>query len=270
MQDSDDSVVSAWRLNAFVAGVLVLGALTPSLGRVHANAREEVVAISRAMCQEMRRRHVMRAAAPIPCARLRLVRFGYLGFDGKMHDDGEIVVLDAVADSVLDIFRSLRAMKFPVAKARPMTAYGGDDNVAMADDNTSAFNDRAIAGVNALSMHAYGLAIDINPVQNPTVRRARTFRPLSGARYTNRRHVRPGMAERAVDVFADNGFVVWGGRWIHPDYQHFQVDRGIAGRLVGLPPSQARAAFKRYIERYRHCRQRSSRAQCRRVVGSRP
>jgi hypothetical protein len=46
--------------------------------------------------------------------------------------------------------------------------YSGDDDRSMAANNTSAFNCRKVAGTSKWSEHAYGRAIDVNPVQNPT------------------------------------------------------------------------------------------------------
>ena len=44
--------------------------------------------------------------------------------------------------------------------------YGADDHRSMAADNTSGFNCRFVAGTQRWSMHAYGLAVDLNPVEN--------------------------------------------------------------------------------------------------------
>ena len=47
---------------------------------------------------------------------------------------------------------------------------GGDDDALMAADMTSAFNCRTVSGTTTWSTHAYGTAVDINPVENPYVR----------------------------------------------------------------------------------------------------
>jgi hypothetical protein len=121
----------------------------------------------------------------------------------------------------------------------------------------------------AVSLHAYGLAIDINPIQNPYVVRTGevlTFQPPTGAEYANRlndrpwKEARPGMAEAVIDVFAENGFLIWGGYWDNPiDYQHFQVGRKMAERLARVSPPEAEMIFSRLVERYRACRQTLSR-----------
>src|SRR2546423_5276976 len=128
--------------------------------------------ISPALCENMKIHKVLTAEAPIGCARLNLVTFRYFGFDGRIHDDGEVVVMDAAAPHVLGIFAKLEEMRFPIAKAKLMDHYDGNDDASMADDNTSAFNGRKIVGGSSISLHAYGLAIDVNPIQNPFVRRS--------------------------------------------------------------------------------------------------
>ena len=100
----------------------------------------------------------------------------------------------------------------------------------MAADNTSAFNCRyAVApGPRRWSVHAYGQAIDVNPVENPYLEGGKVH-PAVGAAYLNRTHVRKGMAVRGgplVRAFAAVGWS-WGGRWTGtPDYQHFSATGG--------------------------------------------
>lgn len=242
------------------AGCVIIVLLTGTAFVVQAADEQggKVLPISPALCDEMKSRNVMRPESPLSCARLRLVTFSYVGFDDKVHSDGAIVVMDAAAEDVLAIFSKLRDMRFPIAHARLMNHYNGNDSASTADNNTSSFNARKSTGGNSLSMHAYGLAIDLNPVQNPYVTHSdsgRSVMPRSAAQYANRSVRRPGMAESVIDVFADHGFLVWGGYWRNPiDYQHFQASRSMAVRLAALPAGQAQAAFKQYVERYRACR----------------
>jgi hypothetical protein len=208
--------------------------------------------VSPALCADMKAHHVIGAGAPVGCERLALVRFNYVGFDGREHGDGEVVVLDAVADQVLAIFAELNARRFPLQQARLMNAYDGDDDASIEANNTSAFNDRRVVGSNSISLHAYGVAIDINPVQNPAYDRVdgvRKLVPRAGADYAERKTLRPGMAESVRDVFAAHGFTVWGGRFRDADYQHFTIDRALAARLVRLPSAQARAMFNALAQR---------------------
>ncbi len=205
----------------------------------------------------MRSTKVLNPGTPVGCDRLRLLRFGYVGFDGATHDDGELVVLDAVADHVLAIFVTLRSRAFPIASARLMNRYGGNDDASMARNNTSAFNVRRVEGTNSISLHSYGVAIDLNPIQNPYIERGArgiAVSPPAGSGYVSRQNRRPGMAETVVDLFAHHGFAQWGGYWPRGiDYQHFQVGRRLAGQLAQLPYPQARAAFEQHVTRVRAC-----------------
>jgi hypothetical protein len=107
---------------------------------------------------------------------------------------------------------------------RPIAVYGADDDVSMAHDNTSAFNCRRVAGTSVWSVHAYGRAVDVNPVENPYVSASGAVSPPAGRPYADRTDWRPGMVlPRHVPVraFAYSGWG-WGGSWRHSkDYQHF-------------------------------------------------
>lgn len=109
----------------------------------------------------------------------------------------------------------------------------------MADNNTSCFCHRPIEGSTIPSMHSYGLAIDINPVQNPFI----TFEPgnehnpiiepKEGWQFLNRHNQKPGMVEDVVSLFAEQGFVRWGGTWTTPiDFHHFEIPLNQAQRLI--------------------------------------
>ncbi len=255
-----------------LAFVIVLASASVVYGQV-ASSQDSIVPVTNSLCDDMKLHHVMAPGAPVGCDRLRVIKFSYVDFDHQLQTDGEIMVMDAVATHVLQIFSSLREIQFPIKKARLLNHYEGDDDASMSDNNTSAFNDRKIAGKSGISLHAYGLAIDLNPIQNPTAERADaifTFRPAAGAENANRLDDRPGksrrlgMAEQVIDVFADNGFVIWGGYWDRPmDYQHFQIfDQTFADRLVGLSSAEASAAFTRFVESYRRCRMYRDRVTC--------
>jgi D-alanyl-D-alanine carboxypeptidase len=262
------------RCAAIWAAGSVLLALWP-MARAGDASKGAIVPVDRALCDDMKAHNVIRAVAVVGCERLSLIRFPYLGFDGSLHGDGEIMVMDAAAENVLRIFTKLREIGYPIAKATLINRYDGNDDASIADNNTAAFNSRNVAGTNALSLHAYGLAIDINPLQNPYVQRLDgkvTFSPPAGAAYAKRptgpaeKDLRLGFAESIIDVFADEGLVIWGGVWKNPDYQHFQVGRSLAQQLAHFAPAQAKAVFARHVERYRACRRKggaqADRASC--------
>jgi D-alanyl-D-alanine carboxypeptidase len=174
-------------------------------------------------------RYSWRAGCPVAPSQLRRLRLAYWGFDRKART-GSLVVNADVVNDVLHVFARLYAARFPIRRLRPIDAYRGNDERSMAADNTSAFNCRyAVApGPRRWSVHAYGEAIDVNPVENPYLEGGRVH-PRAGAEYLNRSRVRRGMAVRGgllVRAFAAVGWS-WGGRWTgSPDYQHFSATGG--------------------------------------------
>jgi len=170
-----------------------------------------------------------RPGCPVGPSQLRLLHLRYLGSDGHSRV-GTMVVNASVATSVVKVFATLYEKRFPIHLMVPESNFQGKDPVSMAADNTSGFNCRyAVAtGPKQWSVHAYGEAIDVNPVQNPYVFNG-VAQPVAGKSYINRSDVRPGMAELGGvlnDAFASVGWF-WGGRWsASPDYQHFSLTGG--------------------------------------------
>ena len=229
-----------------------------------------ILPISTKQCEKMQAQQVITNKNPIPCERLRIVNFPIINFTGQT-DRGQVVVLDVLAKHTQIIFDTLYHRKFPINKALLMEKYNGDDNASMNDNNTSAFNGRPITGSSDWSLHAYGVAIDINPLQNPYVALDdlghATILPVLSAKQTiNRLNYRPkkrfrsGMAEDAIDIFAENGFIGWGGYWDYPiDYQHFEIgSRKFVQRLVSLCPCKAQEVFDQYAKSYANCIAKSS------------
>ncbi len=166
-------------------------------------------------------RHSYRRGCPVPPAQLRTVHVSYWGFDGAPQT-GTIVVSRRAAPQIVTVFRTLWDARFPIRRLRPVSAYGGDDDRSMAADNTSAFNCRFVGGTSRWSMHAYGVAIDVNPVENPYVQGSRVS-PPAGRAYVSRSRYRKGMAlpgNALVRAFAAVGWR-WGASF--GDYQHFST-----------------------------------------------
>ena len=166
-----------------------------------------------------------RPGCPVPPRQLRAIRMLYVGFDHAAHQ-GELIVNASVVRKVIKVFARLYRARFPIKQMKPVDAYHGSDPRSMAADNTSGFNcRRAVApGPPQWSMHAYGLAIDVNTVQNPYVEAGVGVQPRAGAAYLKRSDIRPGMAYPGgvlVKAFTAIGWG-WGGNWSgSPDYQHF-------------------------------------------------
>jgi hypothetical protein len=173
--------------------------------------------------------HSWHRGCPVGPAQLRRLRVGYWGFDRRPHV-GTLVVNARAVGSLTRVFARLYAKRFPIRRIRPIDAYGGNDERSLAADNTAAFTCRyAIAsGPKRWSAHAYGLAIDVNPVENPYLLSGRVH-PRAGRAYLDRSRVRRGMVVRGgllVNAFASVGWQ-WGGRWTSsPDYQHFSATGG--------------------------------------------
>jgi D-alanyl-D-alanine carboxypeptidase len=117
----------------------------------------------------------------------------------------------------------------PASRNQPVDAFHGSDERSMAADNTSGFNCRYAdaPGPPQWSMHAYGLAIDVNTVQNPYLEHGLPAQPPAGTAYADRSDIRPGMAYPGgvpVAAFSSVGWG-WGGYWASSsDYQHFSVN----------------------------------------------
>jgi hypothetical protein len=159
---------------------------------------------------------------PVPLRNLRLVRLTYWGFDDAPHR-GRLVVHRGWAEEIVSVFHRLYERRFPIRRMRLVDRYGADDRESMRHDNTSAFNCRFVAGTTTWSQHAYGRAIDLNPVENPYVVGSHVS-PRRGRRFLDRSDVRPGMVVEGGTVlraFREIGWR-WGGSWVSAkDYQHF-------------------------------------------------
>ena len=173
--------------------------------------------------------HSWHAGCPVAPSALRRVRLSHWSFDGRVHT-GALVVNERAVRDVVIVFRRLYGARFPLRRMRPIDAYGGNDERSLAADNTAGFNCRYAVGPGPRrwSQHAYALAIDVNPVENPYLEGGRVH-PRAGRAYLDRSKFRPGMAVRGrvlVRAFAAVGWQ-WGGRWRGtPDYQHFSATGG--------------------------------------------
>lgn len=165
-----------------------------------------------------------RPGCPVPPADLRRITLSYLGFDGRTHR-GELVVHRDVVSDVIEIFKVLYSARFPVEKMRAVDHYPrADDELSMQDNNTSAFNCRSLPS-GSWSLHAYGRAIDINPLVNPYISASGDLQPATARAYLDRARTDQGMirdGDVVVRTFIERGWR-WGGHWRDPvDYQHFE------------------------------------------------
>jgi hypothetical protein len=173
--------------------------------------------------------HSWHRGCPVPPSQLRRIRLTYWGFDAGAHT-GVLVANEHAVPALVRVFSRLYQARVPIRRVRPVDAYGGNDERSLAADNTAAFNCRYVvgSGPRRWSAHAYGEAVDVNPVENPYLENGRVH-PRAGRRFLDRSRVRPGMATAGgvlVRAFAAVGWE-WGGRWRgSPDYQHFSATGG--------------------------------------------
>ncbi len=165
---------------------------------------------------------------PVPLADLRYLRVLHRDAEGRTLR-GELVCNKAIAGDLLHIFRQLYARRYPIERIQLIDDYKASDERSMQANNTSAFCYRRVAGASRLSAHARGMAVDINPLYNPCVRRLRDgktqVQPATATQYVQRNQKHPYMMaadDLCVRLFRQRGFR-WGGAWrTVKDYQHFE------------------------------------------------
>ncbi|BFU44781.1 M15 family metallopeptidase [Krasilnikovia sp. MM14-A1004] len=159
------------------------------------------------------------ARCPVPPEQLRRVWVSYIDFRGEYHDGSIVVHRDVVAQTQ-QTFATLFRWRFRIMVMAPQWLNLPDQSSV----ETSGYACRRVAGSRVWSQHAYGLAIDLNPLQNPMVKGA-VLDPPGAGRWVRRNQYLIGMvhAEGAVRALSANGFA-WGGRWrTLKDYQHFST-----------------------------------------------
>ena len=168
---------------------------------------------------------------------LRYLMVPHYNFDGKIQV-GEIIVNARLAEEFIQIFREFFAIGYQIKSMYLIDNYwqpSGDpddaDTASINEDNTSAFSYRVITYGTNLSRHAYGCAIDLNPLENP-------YATVSGdgSYYTIHEESRQYLYNRTAEIphvithedpayqifVIEHGFT-WGGDWDNVvDYQHFE------------------------------------------------
>ncbi len=177
--------------------------------------------------------HEWHAGCPVPLSQLRVLTVAYLGFDGRTHT-GQLVVNEAAVAPLTSVFRRLYAMRFPIRHMELSDTYGPIGGQPADGDVTASFECRqassspctgaANTGTGSWSEHAYGEAVDLNPLENPYVGCGMT-RDRNALSYLDRGRVRRGMVTPAVvQAFSSAGWG-WGGAWSGStkDYMHFSA-----------------------------------------------
>lgn len=165
---------------------------------------------------------------PVRRQDLRYLRLLHVDLNGHVKH-GEMVCNKAIANDVLEIFKELYERRYPIASVRLIDDFGANDEESMRANNSSGFCYRAVRGSKKLSAHARGMAVDVNTLYNPCVRRLRSgkvvVQPSVATRYVDRRGSFPYKIEKddlVWRLFTSRGFK-WGGAWKSvKDYQHFE------------------------------------------------
>lgn len=174
-------------------------------------------------------RYSWRKGCPVGLDGLRHITMTYWGFDGRPHEDGRMVVNAKVAQKIADTFKKLYDQRFPIRRMELVDNYKGDDFDSIEADNTSAFNCRPATGSSSWSRHAYGMAVDINPGENPYVEPGGRIYHEKFAKFYKRRNAKDKgvivAGDKVVKAFEAMGWK-WGGYWSGTkDYQHFSDSR---------------------------------------------
>jgi hypothetical protein len=228
---SPSSAVSAVRaVHAVVAVSVVVASLAAGVAAVAQSEPKARVERLDAAARKTMVGVTWSPGCPVGLDDLRRVVVPFVDFDGARRQ-GALVVHRDVAVAVGRVFEALFAAQFPIARMDPIEVFRGDDDASTMANNSSAFNCRPSYGADGKltkrwSQHAYGRAIDVNPVQNPYVLADGSVLDSAARPYLDRSSGAPGMAIRKgvlVAAFAAEGWK-WGGNWrSSKDYQHFSV-----------------------------------------------
>ena len=170
-----------------------------------------------------------RNTCPVSLSDLQYIQLNHWDFNGKTVS-GEMIVHKDIANEVVYIFEELYNLHYPIRQMRLVSDFKANDWKSIDADNTSAFNCRPVTGnKKKWSKHAYGRAIDINPLENPYISKTGHISHKGSLKYRKRVHKYNTYSDHAVllkydkatQVFKKYGWK-WGGDWKYSkDYQHF-------------------------------------------------
>ena len=205
--------------------VVALPALLIALGPFDSSVRP----LPQPMKTQLKQGGFWRSGCPVGLSGLRLLTVTHRGFDGRAHT-GQLVVNRRAARPLAGVFRRLHQLRFPIRHMRFDDFYGPRRGRPTDGDVTASFECRQAVpspctggkGTGTWSMHAYGLAVDLNPRENPYVGCGQSRDPDARS-YRDRSDHRPGMiGSRTVRAFEAIGWS-WAGAWAGDtkDYMHF-------------------------------------------------
>jgi len=217
---------------AAVLAVLILGALDlASAGALQPTGFHSSIRLLPADLRAEVRHEAWDPGCPVPLSGLRLLNVSYVGFDGQTHS-GELVGAQSASGPLARVFHRLYELHFPIRHMSVADMYGPPRSRPSDEDVSGGFECRQAApspcvggsGTGSWSEHAFGEAVDINPLENPYVGCGHSRDPASRPYFNRARH-RPGMVTRAVvRAFESIGWG-WGGNWggNTQDYMHFSA-----------------------------------------------
>ena len=170
---------------------------------------------------------------PLPLSELRYLHVLHKDLSGKTLE-GELICNAKITEPLTDIFRKLFTENYPIEKIRLIDEYDADDELSMRGNNSSCFNFRYVSFTKRISLHGYGMAVDINPLYNPYIKEVdgkKIIAPDNAAAFEDRTKDFPYKItenDLCCRLFAEHGFK-WGGRDLPDelDYQHFFIEEGI-------------------------------------------
>jgi hypothetical protein len=210
-----------------IKNILLLSTYTTTL--LFSQFNYQILEITPAVKKRMLKADSWRNTCPVSLYDLRYINVNHLDFNGQTIS-GEIIVHKDIADEVVNIFADLYAIHYPIRQIRLVSDFKAKDWQSIEADNTSAFNCRPVTGnKKKWSKHAYGKAIDINPIENPYVSRKGYISHKASLKYKKRVHKVNSYADKAILLKNDEATKVfkkygwkWGGDWrTLKDYQHF-------------------------------------------------
>jgi hypothetical protein len=210
------------RLKLLILTVLLAALTVPGHARAAAPVFHGSISVIGAQLRERMTGSSWHSGCPVRIRDLRLLKLDYWGFGGRVRL-GRLIVHEDQALRMKRVFSKLFYADFRIRRMLLIDAYNGSDDRSMDANNTSAFNCRFVAGTTIWSQHAYGRAIDINPIRNPYVAGSHVS-PEAGRPYADRSRHAIGMihgGDAVVRAFAVANWK-WGGYWSYPkDYMHF-------------------------------------------------
>jgi hypothetical protein len=216
-------------------------AAAPAAGGAAVDGPEETVEESRAAFSvarlprsyraQLKARGFWHRGCPVPLSGLRVLTITYRGFDRQVHS-GQLVVNSSAAHPLKRVFRRLYQLRFPIRHVSFADFYGPRRDRPREGDVTASFECRQAVpspcsgGLRAghWSNHAYGLAVDLNPTENPYIGCGQSRDPATRPYRDRSRHRRGMVGPRVIAAFRSIGWG-WGGSWTGntKDYMHFSV-----------------------------------------------